>query len=90
MTNQLSGPDADPCNRWECTNAGLSLLSVILTFVEVAKLGSETLTPWTMLFNNVIKLVCAFAILSLDVVVYSQRTDGYYSVVGLALDCVFM
>ena len=78
------------CPRWECTNTGLSLLSVILTFVEVARLWSETLTPWTVLFSNIIKIVCAFAILALDIVVYLQRTDGHYSTIGLALDSIFM
>jgi hypothetical protein len=51
---------------------------------------SETLTPWTMLFSNVVKMVCALAILALDIVVYVQRTDGHYSLIGLGLDGAFM
>jgi hypothetical protein len=76
--------------RWECTNVGLSLLSLILTIVEVAKLASETLTPWAMFFTHVLKIVCTFAILALDIVIYMQRTDGYYSLAALVLDCLLM
>lgn len=76
--------------RWECTNVGLSFLSFVLTVVELAKLGSETLTPWTMLFTHVLKIVCSFAILGLDIVAYAQRADGYYSTIGLVADIVLM
>ena len=48
---------------------------------------SETLTPFFMLASYVIKLVLAFANLGLDIVVYQQRTDANYSIVGLAIDC---
>jgi len=76
--------------RWESTNIGLGLLCLILTIVELAKLASETLTPWTMLFTHVLKILCSTAILVLDILIYMQRTDGYYSLIGLVIDCVLM
>lgn len=68
----------------------LSFVASVCTFVEMAKFFGEALTPWTMLFTHVIKLTCSLAILSLDVVVYVQRHDRHYSMVGLGLDCAFM
>jgi hypothetical protein len=43
-----------------------------------------------MLFTGVVKSVCSFGILALDIVVYIQRVDGHYSLVGLVLDCALM
>jgi hypothetical protein len=45
------------------------------------------LTPFLMLGTHVIKLTLAFANLGLDVVVYLQRSEREYSIVGLAIDC---
>lgn len=54
------------------------------------KYFAEALTPWSMLFTHVIKLTCATAIMALDIVVYIQRHDRHYSLVGLGLDGAFM
>ncbi|KAJ9148498.1 hypothetical protein NKR23_g4793 [Pleurostoma richardsiae] len=72
---------------WECVNIGFSLLSLILTILEIARVTSERLTPMTMLFTHIIKLTCSFAILALDIVVYTARSEGHWSAVGLAIDC---
>ena len=69
---------------------GLSTLSLILTAVEISKLVAETLTPFAMVFTNVLKLTCAAAILGLDVVVYLSRTDGHWSLIGLVIDCALL
>ncbi|KAK7433382.1 hypothetical protein QQZ08_000322 [Neonectria magnoliae] len=75
---------------WEATNVALAFVASLCTFVEVAKYFAESLTPWTMLFTHVIKLTCASAVLALDVVVYVQRHDRHYSLVGLGLDSAFI
>ncbi|GJN71280.1 hypothetical protein PLICBS_005343 [Purpureocillium lilacinum] len=75
---------------WEATNIAMSFIVALCTFVEIAKFVSESLTPWTMLFTHVIKLTCAAAILALDVVVYIQRSDAHYSLVGIALDAALI
>ncbi|TQN64541.1 hypothetical protein CSHISOI_10882 [Colletotrichum shisoi] len=71
---------------WESVNIGFSLICLISTFYEVSKLAAETLTPWTMLFTHVLKIVCSLATLALDVVVFVQRKDSRYAAVGLGLD----
>ncbi|KAH7322880.1 hypothetical protein B0I35DRAFT_476783 [Stachybotrys elegans] len=75
---------------WEVTNIGLSSVASICTIVEIFKFFSESLTPWTMLFTQVIKLTCAGAILALDAVIYVQRHDRHYSLLGLGVDAVFI
>ncbi|KAH0441929.1 hypothetical protein CcaCcLH18_01789 [Colletotrichum camelliae] len=72
---------------WESVNIGFSLICLFSTIYEVSKLAAETLTPWTMLFTHVLKFVCSMATLALDIVVFIQRKDSHYSVVGLGLDC---
>ncbi|KAK2015429.1 hypothetical protein LZ32DRAFT_526525 [Colletotrichum eremochloae] len=71
---------------WESVNIGFALICLISTVYEVSKLAAETLTPWTMLFTHVLKIVCSLATLALDIVVFLQRKDSRYSVVGLGLD----
>ncbi|UNI17691.1 hypothetical protein JDV02_004015 [Purpureocillium takamizusanense] len=75
---------------WEATNITMSFIVVLCTFFEIVKFVSESLTPWTMLFTHVIKLTCAAAILALDVVVYIQRSDAHYSLVGIGLDAALI
>ncbi|KAH8735220.1 hypothetical protein BGZ61DRAFT_528426 [Ilyonectria robusta] len=75
---------------WEATNVGLAFVASVCTFYEIAKYSAESLTPWTMLFTHVMKLTCASAILALDVVVYVQRHDRHYSLIGLGLDGGFI
>ncbi|KAL0939512.1 uncharacterized protein CTRU02_206122 [Colletotrichum truncatum] len=72
---------------WESVNIGFSLICLVSTFYEVSRLAAETLTPWTMLFTHVLKFVCSLATLALDIVVFVQRKDSHYSVIGLSLDC---
>ncbi|KAL1876375.1 hypothetical protein VTK73DRAFT_9444 [Phialemonium thermophilum] len=72
---------------WECTNVGFSVLSLLLSIVEIVKTSSETLTPFVMLATNAVKMACSSAILGLDIVVYLRRSDEHYSIVGLAIDC---
>lgn len=62
------------------------MVSLILTILEVSRLFSETLTPFFLLASHVIKMTCAFAILGLDIVVYTQRSEGNWSLIGLAID----
>ncbi|KAK1982220.1 hypothetical protein LZ30DRAFT_591042 [Colletotrichum cereale] len=75
---------------WESVNIGFSLICFVSTVYEVSKLAAETLTPWTMLFTHVLKMVCSLAALALDIVVFLQRKDSHYSVVGLGLDCFLL
>ncbi|EPE05226.1 hypothetical protein F503_03831 [Ophiostoma piceae UAMH 11346] len=71
---------------WESTNVGLGLLCIVLTGLEVHRLVAETLTPFFLLACNVLKMTGASAILALDIVVYTQRSEGDWSTIGLALD----
>ncbi|KAK2034299.1 hypothetical protein LX32DRAFT_721277 [Colletotrichum zoysiae] len=75
---------------WESVNIGFSLICLISTVYEVSRLAAETLTPWTMVFTHVLKIVCSLATLALDIVVFLQRKDSHYSVVGLVLDCFLL
>ncbi|CAM1504256.1 Fc.00g018470.m01.CDS01 [Cosmosporella sp. VM-42] len=75
---------------WEVTNIILAFVAALGTFYEIGKYFAEALTPWTMLFTHVIKMTCAIAILALDAVVYAQRHDRHYSLVGLGLDGAFI
>ncbi|KAL7938859.1 hypothetical protein V8C35DRAFT_289403 [Trichoderma chlorosporum] len=75
---------------WEATNVALSSVVAICTIFEIGRYFSESLTPWTMLFTHVVKLACATAILALDVVIYVQRSDAHYSMVGLGMDALLM
>ncbi|KFA62026.1 hypothetical protein S40285_02119 [Stachybotrys chlorohalonatus IBT 40285] len=75
---------------WEVTNVGLSLVASICTFFEIYRYFAESLTPWTMLFTHVIKLTCAVAIMVLDIIVYTQRHDRHYSLIGLGIDAAFI
>lgn len=76
--------------RWESVNIGFSLVCLLSTVYEMTRLASETLTPWTMLFTHVLKVTCSTATLALDIVVFVQRKDSHYSVVGLGLDCFLL
>ncbi|KAK0611583.1 hypothetical protein B0T14DRAFT_331928 [Immersiella caudata] len=75
---------------WESTNVAFSTLALVLTIVEIAKLATESLTPFAMVCTHVLKLTLAFAMLGLDITVYLSRTDHQYSIIGLALDCGFL
>ncbi|AEO59919.1 hypothetical protein MYCTH_2065741 [Thermothelomyces thermophilus ATCC 42464] len=72
---------------WEATNVGFNLIALILNIVEIARMATERLTPFVMVFTQSIKLTLAFAVLALDIVAYLEHMDGHYSTVGLSLDC---
>jgi len=74
-------------DSWEVTNVAFSLLALIITILEITKTAGEVLTPFFMLASYAIKLTLAFVNLALDIVVYLQRSDRNYSIVGLAIDC---
>lgn len=74
-------------HSWEVANVAFSLLALILTILEITKTVGEVLTPFFMLGTHVIKLTLAFVNLALDIVVYLQRSDRNYSIIGLAIDC---
>ncbi|GKT48489.1 uncharacterized protein ColSpa_08670 [Colletotrichum spaethianum] len=75
---------------WESVNIGFSLICLVSTVYEMFRVAAETLTPWTMLFTHVLKVVCSLATLALDIVVFLQRKDSHFSVVGLGLDCFLL
>lgn len=62
----------------------------MINIVEIAKTVSESLTPFLMLCTHIMKLTCAFGTLALDIVVYIQRSDQNYSIIGLAVDCALL
>ena len=72
---------------WEATNVGFNLIALVLNILEIARYATERLTPFTMVCTHIIKLTLAFAVLALDIVAYLQHMDGYYSTIGLSLDC---
>ncbi|KAI0129174.1 hypothetical protein BJ170DRAFT_682961 [Xylariales sp. AK1849] len=75
---------------WECINIIFSTISFILNLVQIAKFIAEALTPFGMLFGNVVTSVFSLAILALDVVVYINHADKNYSIIALALDCALL
>ncbi|KAL2176692.1 uncharacterized protein P884DRAFT_330387 [Thermothelomyces heterothallicus CBS 202.75] len=76
-----------PPTGWEATNVGFNLIALVLNIVEIARMATERLTPFVMVFTQSIKLTLAFAVLALDIVAYLEHMDGHYSTVGLSLDC---
>ncbi|KAI1851300.1 hypothetical protein JX266_003375 [Neoarthrinium moseri] len=75
---------------WECANISFSTVSFIINAVQIAKFIAEALTPFSMLFGNVVSLVLSTAILALDVVVYVRHSEKNYSTIALALDCALL
>ncbi|KAI1333452.1 hypothetical protein F5Y15DRAFT_410357 [Xylariaceae sp. FL0016] len=75
---------------WEAVNISFSLISLVITLVSIARFIAEAMTPLPLLFGCILNLVLSGAVLALDIVVYIQRADKKYSLVGLGLDCVLM
>ncbi|KAI0377240.1 hypothetical protein F5Y04DRAFT_264942 [Hypomontagnella monticulosa] len=75
---------------WEAVNVAFSFISLVITFVSIAKFIAEVLTPLPLLFANILNLVLASAVLALDIVVYVQYADRQYSLAGLIMDCTLM
>lgn len=67
-----------------------SFISLLITFITIARFIAEVLTPLPLLFANIINLALAAAVLALDIVVYVRYTDRQYSLAGLAMDCALM
>ncbi len=51
---------------------------------------SETLTPFFMVCTHVTKLTLELAVLALDIVVYTTQSEGQWSQIGLAIDCLLL
>lgn len=86
----LVADDADDSSSWECVNIGFSATSLLLTAYEIFRYVAERLTPFGMLFVHVLKLTCSLAILALDIVVYTQHSEGHWSLAALATDAVLV
>ncbi|KAI1160618.1 hypothetical protein F5B18DRAFT_663716 [Nemania serpens] len=71
---------------WETANIAFSLISLVVTFVSIARFIAEVLTPLPLLFGCILNLVLSSAVLALDIVIYVQRKDKNYSLIGLGLD----
>ncbi|ORY58767.1 uncharacterized protein BCR38DRAFT_376712 [Pseudomassariella vexata] len=98
LSNTISGFEAEKVRGavpmvefvWECFNIGFALISFIINLIQISKFIAEALTPFAMMFGNIISLVLSLAVLALDVVVYIQRADRHYSIVALAMDCALL
>ncbi|KAI5863613.1 hypothetical protein GGS23DRAFT_506793 [Durotheca rogersii] len=75
---------------WESVNVGFSFISLVVTFIAIARFIAEVLTPLPLLFGNILNLVLSSAILALDIVVYVQHADKQYSLIGLVMDCALI
>ncbi|KAI0165275.1 hypothetical protein GGR52DRAFT_585317 [Hypoxylon sp. FL1284] len=75
---------------WEVVNITLSFVSLIVTFVSIARFIAEVLTPLPFLFSSIANLVLATVALIFDIVVYVQHADRNYSMAGLGMDVVLM
>ncbi len=81
---------ADTLHRWEAANIGFSLASLVVTFISIARFIAEVLTPLPLLFGCILNVVLSSVVLALDIVIYVQRRDKNYSVIGLGLDAALM
>ncbi|KAI0487056.1 hypothetical protein F4859DRAFT_510838 [Xylaria cf. heliscus] len=71
---------------WEIANIAFSLISLLVTFISVARFIAEVLTPLPLLFGSILNVVLSSVVLALDIVIYVQRKDKQYSLIGLGLD----
>lgn len=58
--------------------------------MSIARFIAEVLTPLPLLFGCILNLVLSSAVLALDIVIYVQRKDKNYSLIGLGLDAALM
>ncbi|KAI0878286.1 hypothetical protein GGS24DRAFT_487375 [Hypoxylon argillaceum] len=75
---------------WEVANIGFSLVSLVVTFISIARFIAEVLTPLPLLFGCILNVVLSSVVLALDIVIYVQRKDKNYSVIGLGLDAALI
>ncbi|KAH8159879.1 hypothetical protein CIB48_g8370 [Xylaria polymorpha] len=71
---------------WEVANIAFSLVSLAVTFIAIARFIAEALTSINVLFGCILNLVLSSVVLALDIVIYVQRRDKQYSLIGLVLD----
>lgn len=71
---------------WAVANIAFSLISLVVTFVSIARFIAEVLTPLSLLFGAILNITLSCAVLALDIVIYVQRSDKNYSLIGLGLD----
>lgn len=76
--------------RWEVVNIAFSLVSLLVTFISIARYIAEVLTPLSLLFGCILNMTLSAVVLALDIVIYVQRTDRHYSAAGLGLDTALM
>ncbi|KAK8111909.1 uncharacterized protein PG998_008366 [Apiospora kogelbergensis] len=75
---------------WEITNIVFSFASFVINAYQIAKFLAEALTPFGMMFGNILSVTLSTAILALDVVMYLQWTDKHYSIIALGMDCTLL
>ncbi|KAI8626207.1 hypothetical protein F5Y19DRAFT_229870 [Xylariaceae sp. FL1651] len=75
---------------WEVANIAFSLVSLVITLVSIARFIAEVLTPLPLLFGCILNIVLSGAVLALDIVIYIQRADKNYSLIGLGLDAALI
>ncbi|KAI0814059.1 hypothetical protein GGR55DRAFT_494559 [Xylaria sp. FL0064] len=75
---------------WEVANIGFSLISLVATFISIARFIAEVLTPLPLLFGCILNLVLSAVVLALDIVIYVQHKDKNYSLIGLGLDAALI
>ncbi|KAI1353620.1 hypothetical protein F5Y01DRAFT_47630 [Xylaria sp. FL0043] len=75
---------------WEVANIGFSLISLVVTFISIARFIAEVLTPLPLLFGCILNMVLSAVVLALDIVIYVQHKDKNYSLIGLGLDAALI
>ncbi|KAI0429882.1 hypothetical protein F5Y09DRAFT_245540 [Xylaria sp. FL1042] len=75
---------------WEVANIGFSLISLVVTFISIARFIAEVLTPVPLLFGCILNMVLSAVVLALDIVIYVQHKDKNYSLIGLGLDAALI
>ncbi|KAI1296955.1 hypothetical protein F5Y03DRAFT_291584 [Xylaria venustula] len=75
---------------WEVANITFSLVSLVVTFISIARFIAEVLTPVPLLFGCILNVVLSTVVLALDIVIYVERKDRNFSAIGLGLDAALI
>ncbi|KAI1421481.1 hypothetical protein F5Y12DRAFT_787479 [Xylaria sp. FL1777] len=75
---------------WAVGNIAFSLVSLVVTFISIARFIAEVLTPLPLLFGCILNVLLSSVVLALDIVIYVQRRDRNYSAIGLGLDAALI
>ncbi|KAI0517036.1 hypothetical protein F5B22DRAFT_144554 [Xylaria bambusicola] len=75
---------------WAAANIAFSLVSLLVTFISIARFIAEVLTPLPLLFGCILNMILSAVVLALDIVIYVQRRDRHYSLAGLGLDAALI